>query len=190
MAIFNEGKVTEWIKKWIDKENERLCYNKSKAGKSDSNNESKDESYKKKKGLLTEQDINNGISIIKRVFSANSKLGKYMEYYPMKEIMDKYSKSGKDDIQVAKLHLTDPDDIDNQDVLIPSPDADWYKGDSDKLSNQIHDLIDKLCTKIEAECTKKYGDEIEFGYSSSYYAFFFYICSKKPKESSDDKLKE
>ena len=89
MAIFNEGKVTDWIKNWIDKENKRLGYDKDKALK-------KDESSQKKKGILTEEDISNAISLIKQVIGGNSTVGKYLDVKSVSEIMKDYSISKYD----------------------------------------------------------------------------------------------
>ena len=183
MAIFNAGKVAEWLKDWTK------SHGKNKAGAYNSQNKAKkDESSQKKKGLLTEQDINNAIALIKQVIGENSVVGKYLDIDSAKEIMNDYSTSKYDDVLIATLYTMDPDDADNKDVLIPHEDASWYDPSKhDGIEDRVRGTIDKLFKKLNKECEKKYGDSFEFTVDSSYYAEYYYICSKKPKEASDDK---
>lgn len=195
MAIFNEGKVTEWIKNWIDKENKRLGYDKDEALKNSrkfyKKPEKKDESSQKKKGLLTKEDISNAISLIKQVVGGNSVVGKYLDVKSVSEIMKDYSISKYDYAFIGSLYTMDPDDAENEDVLIPSEEASWY---DDKKhagrADEIEDILDKLEDKLNKECAKKYGDSFEFGFNSSWYAEYYYIESKKPKTTSTNEAAE
>ena len=186
MAIFNEsflqktidGFVNEGFLDRFKKKEDKKYYSKPKENKSE----------EKKKGLLTKEDFNNGISIIKHTFGSDSMFSKYMHYYSISDIMNRYSKSSNDEALVAVLDLCDPDDPDDKDVLIPSPDSDWYDGtleDLNKLREKVEDHVDELTEKTDKECASKYGDIFDIEYSHEYYGIFFYISSKKSKESSN-----
>lgn len=189
MAIFNEAGVINRLKDWAHKYNENRKEQEKESSRKywDEKHKAEDKAKasKKKKGLLEEQDINNAIDLVKKHFGNNAKLAKYITYYPANEIMSEYSKSDRDYASIATLYISDPDDENNKDVLIPNPDADWHNyslEDLKKMEKDLNTLIEKIYSEMEKECDSKYGKEFEFAYSKSYYAIFIYIESKKPKK--------
>ena len=193
MAIFTESKILDRIKDWAKKENKRLGYDEDAARKrirEESKKKSvKDESSQKKKGLLTREDFSNALSLTKSIIGGNSTVGKYLNLYTVDELMKDYSKSKDDYIMIGSLYTMNPDDIDDQDVLVPHEDADWYKGDAIKRGEEIDNLMFDLSEKLEKESIKRYGDSFVVDFDSSWYGFYYYVESKKPKGSSNNKDK-
>ena len=191
VIILNEGKVVDRIKDWIDKGNKRLGYDGGKTTKNSKKpSTKKDKSSQKERGFLTEEDISNAISLIKKVIGGNSIVGKHLELKPMSNIMAEYSISEHDFVCIGTLYVMNPDDPDDQDVLIPHDESEWFKGDFKERSKEISNLVDSLCDKLQKECSNKYGDSFKFGFDTRYYAYFFYVDSVKPKNAENKSLNE
>lgn len=174
MAIFNESFLDRFFKKKKKKSSD-----KSTSSSYDIN---KDRSSEKEKGLLTKEDIQDGIAILNKVVKSDPRVGKYLYIYPIEDIMKIYSKTAWDDAFVGMVEIMDPDDKNNQDVLVPHEDSPWFHGDFKKISDQVDDMLYKLDKKLEKEC-EKYKDRFEFDTDRDpYYNHSYYICSNKPKE--------
>ena len=187
MAIFNESFLQKTIDGFINegfldrfkKKEDKKHYSKPKENKSE----------EKKKGLLTREDFSNALSLTKSIIGGNSTVGKYLNLYTVDELMKDYSKSKDDYIMIGSLYTMNPDDIDDQDVLVPHEDADWYEGDAVKRGEEINNLMYDLSEKLEKESTKRYGDSFVVDFDSTWYGFYYYVESKKPKGSSNNKDK-
>lgn len=191
VIILNEGKVVDRIKDWIDKGNKRLGYDGGKTTKNSKKpSTKKDKSSQKEKGFLTEEDISNAISLIKKVIGGNSIVGKHLELKPMSDIMAEYSISEYDFVCIGTLYVMNPDDPDDQDVLIPHDESEWFKGDFKERCKEISNLVDSLCDKLQKECSNKYGDSFKFDFDTIYYAYLFYVDSVKPKNAENKSLNE
>lgn len=136
--------------------------------------------------MLTRQDFENGLNLIKSIFCSDSLIGTHTDCYSVDDIVKRYSKSDSDEILVAHIWTTD-DTIDDEDNLIPRDESDWYNKHNTtfiKQCDKIDSYIDKLFDKINKECVKKYRNIFKFDYDKTWDAILVYICSNKPKESS------
>lgn len=192
--LIAEGKIGDKIKSRWDK----YCRdnNLGKYEKPNTNvkkeTPAKDKSSEKKKGMLTKQDFENGLSLFKQVFGSDSMVGKYIECESINEIFNDYSKSDRDFQRVAYVNLANTEDPYDDSVLIPSDDSDWYdehNTDFKKHCDKVFNHLGKLCEKLDKECAKRYADVFEFDLVRNWYAYIFYIDSKKPKESSESNNK-
>ena len=183
MAIFNESFLQKTIDGFINEG--FLDRFKKKEDKKPDKNFKKDESSQKKKGLLTREDISNALSLTNHIIGENSTVGKYLDLYTVDELMKDYSKSKYDRVVLGMLYTMNTGNPNDQDVLIPCEDSDWFNGDIDKRRKEIEDLLDNLSEKLEKEISNKYGDSFVLDYSSTYYGYFYAIDSVKPKEFSN-----